>query len=151
MKKVCSKCGEINPGNSAHCNSCYTSLKDATIKEDVTSRENIIIKRIKKCSNCGKENKLNAYNCVHCGNILAKGSSEINTNTHTNYKSSQSNNSGCFVYIISLLIPLVGFIVGAIWLASDDYDKNTQGKTCIILGLVSVVLSGIMFAIMSGG
>ncbi len=50
-------------------------------------------------------------------------------------------NSYTFHYIISFLIPLVGFIVGAIMLANDDNEKSSCGKICIILGMISMILS----------
>ena len=46
-----------------------------------------------------------------------------------------------FQYVISFLVPLVGFILGALLLAKDDEEEKDIGKTCIIIALISVVIS----------
>lgn len=49
-----------------------------------------------------------------------------------------------FHRVISFVIPLVGFIVGAILLSSEDKKRCSCGKTCVLLGLASIVLSVIL-------
>ena len=44
-------------------------------------------------------------------------------------------------YIASFLIPIVGYVLGAILLSKNDEMEKTAGKNCIILGLVSSVIS----------
>ena len=50
-----------------------------------------------------------------------------------------------FHYIISFVIPLVGFIVGAILLAKDDPGQQSVGKACILLGIASVVVAYLLW------
>ncbi|WHY91152.1 hypothetical protein QNK12_26515 [Neobacillus cucumis] len=45
------------------------------------------------------------------------------------------------LYILSFFIPVVGIILGIIWLNDQDPDKKKVGKTCLIVGVVSIVLS----------
>lgn len=45
------------------------------------------------------------------------------------------------LYILSFFIPVVGIILGIIWLNDQDPDKKQVGKTCLIVGIVSIVLS----------
>ncbi|WP_066314401.1 hypothetical protein [Bacillus sp. FJAT-29814] len=45
------------------------------------------------------------------------------------------------LYILSFFIPVVGLIVGIIWMNGEDLEKKAIGKTCLIIGIVSIVLS----------
>lgn len=45
-----------------------------------------------------------------------------------------------FQYVISFIIPIVGFIMGAIMMAGENEDRVSKGKVCIILGIISVIL-----------
>ncbi len=64
-----------------------------------------------------------------------------------------SQYSGCLkfvLYAISFLIPLAGLIVGVIFLSRPDPESKSLGQTCLILGIVSFVLScclGLVFGI----
>ena len=49
--------------------------------------------------------------------------------------------------MISFLIPLVGFILGAILLSKDNEEEKQVGKSCIILGIVAVVISTIIIVL----
>lgn len=55
-----------------------------------------------------------------------------------------SQYGGClkfFLYAISLLIPLAGVIIGVVFLSRPDPESKSLGQTCLILGIVSFVLS----------
>lgn len=47
--------------------------------------------------------------------------------------------SRAFEYVMSFLVPLVGFILGSLLLAKDDPDEKLLGKRCILLGFFSVI------------
>jgi len=40
-------------------------------------------------------------------------------------------------YVLSFVIPLLGIILGIIYLKKPEADAKTFGKTCLILGLVA--------------
>lgn len=44
-------------------------------------------------------------------------------------------------YLLSFFIPIVGIILGIIWLNDQDPDKKNVGKYCLITGIISIVLS----------
>jgi hypothetical protein len=44
-------------------------------------------------------------------------------------------------YILSILIPIVGIILGIIWMNDQDPEKKAVGKTCLIIGIGVTVLS----------
>ena len=58
----------------------------------------------------------------------------------TSEEISTSGDSYTFHYVISFLIPLIGFIVGAVMLANDNAEKRSCGKTCIIIGIISMII-----------
>ncbi|MEH7178944.1 hypothetical protein [Neobacillus vireti] len=45
------------------------------------------------------------------------------------------------LYILSFIIPVVGIILGIVWMNDQDIEKKTVGKTCLIVSIVSIVLS----------
>ncbi|MGG1676935.1 hypothetical protein ACIFOT_14445 [Neobacillus sp. NRS-1170] len=49
------------------------------------------------------------------------------------------------LYIVSFFIPVVGIIIGIVWMTDHDPEKKSVGKTCIILGLIMIVLSFIFW------
>ncbi len=51
---------------------------------------------------------------------------------------------GCMkliLYILSLWIPLAGVIIGVIFMSRPDPESKRLGQTCLILGIISFVLS----------
>lgn len=67
---------------------------------------------------------------------------ELNRFGLSNETSVKTNkNSYTFQYIISFIIPLVGFIIGGIMITDKDNERQSVGKKCIILGIVSIILS----------
>jgi hypothetical protein len=52
--------------------------------------------------------------------------------------------SGClkfFLYVVSLLIPVVGIVVGLIYTSRPDLESKRLGQACLVLGIVSLVVS----------
>jgi hypothetical protein len=52
-----------------------------------------------------------------------------------------SGGKKALLYILSFIIPVVGIILGIVWMNDQDLDKKAIGKTCLIVGIVSIVLS----------
>ena len=44
-------------------------------------------------------------------------------------------------YILSILIPIVGIILGIIWMNDQDPEKKVVGKNCLIIAIAVAVLS----------
>lgn len=50
---------------------------------------------------------------------------------------------GCLkfiLYILSFLIPIVGIVAGVIYMSKGDPESSALGRTCLILGIVSIVI-----------
>ncbi len=70
-----------------------------------------------------------------------------NKNQRTQELQDNGRESNIFGYVISFLIPLVGYILGAILLSKDNTFDKSVGKNCIILGIISSIIGGIATAI----
>ena len=57
--------------------------------------------------------------------------------------------STTLLYILSFLIPLAGFIVGAIYLSKEEEHYKHIGKNCLIYSVMNIVLL-IILAIAGG-
>ncbi|HDQ73943.1 MAG TPA: hypothetical protein ENN19_17880 [Chloroflexi bacterium] len=55
-----------------------------------------------------------------------------------------SQYSGCLkiiLYLLSFFIPLVGVIIGLVFMSRPDPESKQMGQTCLILGVISIFLS----------
>lgn len=52
-------------------------------------------------------------------------------------------------YILSFLIPVVGIILGIIWMNEQDMEKKQVGKTCLIVAIIAIVLGCICWFALS--
>jgi uncharacterized membrane protein YdbT with pleckstrin-like domain len=52
-----------------------------------------------------------------------------------------------FLYILSFLIPLAGFIIGAIYYTKPEPEFKDVGKMCIIIGLIAILLVVVCYAV----
>ena len=50
------------------------------------------------------------------------------------------------LYILSLLIPLAGFIVGAIYVLRDEEHYKYVGKNCLIFSVLNISLGLALFS-----
>lgn len=136
--KVCKKCGAENSENDVYCNSCSASLADAkTI--GVSDDEKFNKPRPERCPRCDKQITGRPVLCPFCG-------FDISSNEDDRYDFSisdepaHSKNIG--IYILSFIIPLIGIIIGAIWLSNDD--KKEEGRKAIFYAILGIVV-GIIF------
>ncbi|MBU8878502.1 hypothetical protein BGM26_05800 [Bacillus sp. FJAT-29790] len=44
-------------------------------------------------------------------------------------------------YLLSFFIPVVGIVLGIIWMNDQDLDKKSVGKNCLITAIIATVLS----------
>lgn len=105
------------------------------------------------CPKCEGVNPFSNDICCYCGYAFDKSkyyqidyynddNDEINNN-----EEKDNGRSYTFQYIISFLIPLVGFILGAILLSKDNDEEKSVGKTCIVLGIIAIAISAIIYAL----
>lgn len=118
------------------------------INQDKKDEEEFIKKHLPDeipCPKCDGVNPFENEKCCYCGHTFDK-SKYYNINYYRQEESETAaeeetdKHSYTFQYVISFLIPLVGFILGAILLSKDDEEEKSAGKTVIILGIVSIVI-----------
>jgi len=52
--------------------------------------------------------------------------------------------SGClkiFLYLASFSVPIVGIVIGLIFISRGDPESRSLGRTCLILGIISIVIA----------
>ena len=123
--KECPKCKELNGENRNDCWKCHASL------ETVHTYEKI-------CPKCGVKYSQREERCEQCGGPLSVYTPDYN---HT-----VTPDAGCWLYVVAVIIPLVGIILGCVHIARGN-DK--LGKSLIITGIVVSVVFGILTSVLS--
>lgn len=100
-----------------------------------------------KCHKCDGPNPFQNEQCQFCGCKLDKQKYyDLNFQSESDEDIEgiiESNGGYGFQYIVSFLIPLIGLILGAILLSKEDIDSCSHGKVCIVLGIISMLISSI--------
>ena len=131
MKKyICPTC------SSRYCQPYCPECEKTIPKDSFIIENNSPSEKISYCPNCDSEIKGNKLNCPYCGELLLKGDEG---KYHNVGNSGSSYSEYMLQYILSLLVPLVGFIVGAMYLAKEE--TKSVGGTCIVLGIISMAVS----------
>ena len=95
------------------------------------------------CVSCGRAIDSNSLVCPYCGRdyramVYPAGPQE----------ETLSGGERALFYILSLLIPIAGIIIGAIYISKDSPQLKRVGKICLALALVAFLLSYAMAAIL---
>lgn len=145
--KICGKCGESNSTGAVYCVACSASLKDADVIGESSQEKNYNLFRSKKrparCLHCSQPLQQGQLRCSYCGTVNTKDISR----PRIDYDRSSGVN-GCavaLVFLITLLIPLVGLIVGAIFAFSENEDKKMVGIGMMVFGLLVIGFLMIVF------
>lgn len=93
----------------------------------------------RNCVSCGRSISWDANVCPYCGHdyrmaMAAPPRAEISTGMKI------------FLYLLSFLIPLAGFIIGAIYYTKPEPEFKEVGKMCIIIGLLAILLVVVCWA-----
>ena len=88
---------------------------------------------MRNCVSCGRSIAWDANVCPYCGR-------DYRFQAMAPQQAQVSEGMKILLYIISFLIPLVGFIVGAVYYTKPEREYRELGKMCIILGVVGVLL-----------
>ena len=122
------------------------------IEQDKKDEEDFIQQHLPDeitCPKCDGVNPFENEKCCYCGHTFDKSKYYkkeyyLQDETETAADEETDKRSYTFQYVISFLIPLVGFILGAILLSKDDEEEKSAGKTVIILGVISIVIGTII-------
>ena len=119
-------------------------------KTEKEKLEKMLPKEI-NCSKCDGPNAFENNNCVFCGAKLNKNKYyTLDYYDKNGGKENSKKDFDIFSYVMSFLIPLVGYILGSILLSKDNPDEKSMGKTCITLGFVSIIVYALIYGIFIG-
>jgi hypothetical protein len=127
MAVKCPYCGTINLETAVFCASCGHEIVLSTSQSAQPSSRN--------CTSCGRSIPWGALVCPYCGKdyrALAFPPEQ---------KELVSTGMRVLLYIVSFLIPIAGFIIGAIYYTKPEQEYKHVGKICIVLGLVAFLVS----------
>lgn len=119
-------------------------------REERERIEKMLPKEI-ECTKCFGMNAFENDYCTYCNAKLDKQkyySAEYYETLEDENNSDEESESYTFQYIISFLIPLIGFIVGAIMMTKDNKEKVSVGKKCIVIGIFSIIIFTIIIMTM---
>lgn len=137
--KHCSKCNEDNVYSANICAKCGNSLTDAVV---YGSKSKDIIEIRDTCPDCNEKIKPGARNCSNCGSFLAKTHTSSGRATYRqsyNY-SNISGSTKALLIIATILFPIIGLILGGVYITSDDYEKHDLGVSLLILGIIMAIV-----------
>lgn len=107
-----------------------------------------------ECEKCGAPNPIENEVCQYCENKLDKKryydrayKMAEGLDVEEEEEEVEAQESFLFQKVISFLIPLVGFILGAVMLANDNEEKRSVGKSCILLALAGVAVAFVLVVI----
>ena len=111
---------------------------------------------MKYCSHCGAEAKDDAKFCEYCGNQFAVVNNNVNENVNTqntNVNGTPSNTQpestalGICAVIFSLIITVVGLILGIVCLTTKrDKANRTLGAIAIVISVVWIIMATILYS-----
>lgn len=104
------------------------------------------------CPKCGTENPDEAKFCGSCGATMAVKKTEVTSSIKDTQAATQivSQEMKVIMIIASIIIPLVGVIMGLIYMADPSPAKKAAGKTWLIIGIGASLVYCLLFASAGG-
>lgn len=134
MAMRCPYCGFENPDKSSFCNSCGKEIgaPSATTKPAGS----------RYCVSCGRSFGVDANVCPYCGYDYRVQWMRPQVNETI------SSGMRILFYVLSLLFPIVGFIIGVVYYSKGDPESKHVGKMCAMLGVVGIFVSVALAALL---
>ena len=89
------------------------------------------------CPKCGSENPDEAKFCGSCGTNMSVKQTSVHPKVNEPVTTSQNvtQEMKIIMIIVSIIIPLVGIIMGLIYMSDSNPSKKAAGKTWLIAGI----------------
>jgi hypothetical protein len=128
----CGACGQQNRGGAKFCDGC-----GARLAPDVPAREATVARQ---CISCGKGIDLAVYFtiCPHCGFNYRIEITPVRPDL------ASSRRSQAFLYVVSILVPMAGFMAGAMLWKDADSRARRLANECVGLGVLNIIISPIL-------
>lgn len=125
--KTCSQCGELNGDPAEKCFKCgHVFGKYEGFKKICPKCYRIFSGKTDECEYC------------HVPLTLYTSASDINS------KGDSTSENYAWLYIVSFLIPILGFILGAVYISKG---KESAGKAAIFTGIASMIICSVLWAV----
>jgi DNA-directed RNA polymerase subunit RPC12/RpoP len=134
MAVRCPYCGFENADRTSFCNSCGKEIGSPTAQPRPSDPRH--------CVSCGRSIQSDANVCPYCGHdyraqwMRPQAVEQI------------SSGMKILFYILSLIVPLAGFIIGIVYYSKGDPESKHVGKICVILAVVGILASVGIAAVM---
>lgn len=127
MAMRCSYCGFENADRTSFCNSCGKEIGSPTTAPRLSDPRH--------CVSCGRSIQSDANVCPYCGHDYRA--------QWMRPQAVEQIGSGMKIlfYILSLIVPIAGFIIGIVYYSKGDPESKHVGKICIILAVVGILAS----------
>ena len=126
--KVCPECGEMNGDKNTKCFKCGSDLG----------------KGKKICPKCGTIYAASNNECEKCHALLYDYSGYTeNSGSYSSYTPSNAPEKPIWAYILAVLMPYVGIVLGLVYMGRKDDD---WGKTVLIISVISLLVMGVIAA-----
>lgn len=120
MKKICPQCEYVNLYEAKTCAQCGY---------DLTAQ-----RRYKLCPNCGKQFDLVADVCDECGDkLIVRGDLVAQV-----YDETQKEEVPAWVRVVASFLPIIGYIIAAVYCICAVEDKKMERETAKHLLLTSL-------------
>lgn len=114
----CQKCGSESPEGTKVCSACGSTLEVG----------------VRYCVSCGRSVDLSANVCPYCGH-------DFRVALAAPARESLSTGMRVLLYLVSVFVWIAGIIIGIVFMTKDDPEYKRVGKICLILGIVSILIS----------
>lgn len=88
---------------------------------------------MRHCVSCGRSIDWNANVCPYCGHDF-----RITTGPP---KPPMSTGIKVLLYLVSFFVSIAGIVIGIVFMMRTDPEEKRVGKICLILGIVSILIS----------
>lgn len=123
--KTCPKCGELNGDDRADCFKCRTILPAQSHHRKI-------------CPKCGTIYPPKKETCDECATRLAVYTPEKG--------STKQSYVEWWHYVVAILFPLIGLIMGCVYISRGDDDLGKTMIVTVIAGFVIQVVLGVLLA-----
>ena len=93
----------------------------------------------RNCVSCGRSIAWDANVCQYCGHDFRVQMAPARQEDHV------GTGMKIVVYLLSFFIPILGFIIGAIFYVSGGREHKHVGKMCVLIALWPVILVLVCF------
>lgn len=122
----CPKCGELNGDNSSACFQCGAAFpRRADYK--------------KVCPKCGRIYDARQDYCQDCP--------DMRLSVYTGSEADAGSRGEIWMYVVGILIPVVGIILGCVYIARGD---DELGESVLLVSIFVPLVIGILFAVLGG-